>query len=81
VRRIGPAVPTPVLRIDVLRAKGGGLVFCAFPPRPGSRVGFNPATDAMLGAAFARAEARLTADLVAGKGFAAFRALLPGAPA
>jgi hypothetical protein len=56
-------------------------VFCAFPPRPGSRVGFNPATHAMLGAAFARDAARLVADLAAGAPVPAFRALLPEAPA
>ena len=76
-RAIGAAVPAPFLRIDFLRAADGGLVFAEFTPRPGSWAHVNAATDAVLGAAHARAEARLTADLAEGKPFEAFRAVLP----
>lgn len=68
-RRISLAIPAPFMRIDFLRSAEGGLVFCEFTPRPGMFSHFNRETDRLFGAAWLRAEARLLADLVAGRRF------------
>lgn len=68
-RRISLAIPAPFVRIDFLRSAEGPLVFCEFTPRPGMFSRFNPPTNRLFGAAWQRAEARLLADLLAGRRF------------
>lgn len=64
-------IPAPFCRIDFLKA-GGGPVFGEFTPKPGNFHQFDAATDAWLGAEFARARARLMADILDGKTFTEF---------
>lgn len=64
-------IPAPFLRIDFLKSRNGP-VFGEFTPRPGNFHKFDAETDAWLGGEFARARARLTADLLKGKRFLEF---------
>lgn len=66
---VSRALPAPFLRIDFLRAADGRLVFCEFTPRPGRFSLIRPEFDRSFGAPFLRAEARLLADLLAGRHF------------
>ena len=68
-------IPMPFCRIDFLKS-AHGPVFCEFTPKPGNFHQFDTPTDTLLGAEFARARARLTADLLKGKRFEAFDAFV-----
>jgi hypothetical protein len=75
VEGISARLPVPFMRIDFLRGRDG-LMFGEFTPRPGQFHLFAPATDRRLGTDFLRAEGRLVHDLLAGKRFPEFEAIL-----
>jgi hypothetical protein len=75
VEGISARLPVPFMRIDFLRGRSG-LVFGEFTPRPGQFHLFATATDRRLGTDFLRAEGRLMRDLIAGKRFPEFEAIL-----
>ncbi len=64
-------IPAPYIRIDFLRAPDG-LCFCEFTPRTGALGFHNRKRDHKYGKMFHDAEARLAADLIAGKPFNVF---------
>lgn len=69
--KISLEIPAPFMRIDFLKGPKG-LYFCEFTPRPGVVGYFNRKRDQRYGQLFHQAEAKLTADLLAGKKFDAF---------
>ncbi|MCB1499004.1 MAG: hypothetical protein KDK07_04315 [Bauldia sp.] len=71
VEAISAAMPLPFMRIDFLRG-ADRFAFGEFTPRPGDFETYNAATDRMLGDCYLDAEARLYADLLAGKQFPVF---------
>jgi acylphosphatase len=64
-------IPSPFLRIDLLKAKEGP-VFGEFTAKPGNFHQFDAFTDSWLGGEFAQARTRLLADLINGKRFTEF---------
>lgn len=76
---VSSEVPAPFLRIDFLRAsekKRAGMVFGEVTPVPGGYETFNEGFDVQLGRMWAEAEVRLFNDLMEGKEFENFRAVL-----
>lgn len=76
---ISLAVPAPFLRIDLLEADTGPMVG-EFTARPFFWRRFGRKLDLELGDAFIAAEARLQADLMAGKDFATWKAFAADSP-
>ncbi len=74
VENISLEIPAPFIRIDFLRGKDG-LVFGEFTPRPGSTGYLKKEWDQFYGQMYCEAQARLTADLIAGKKFDLFNSI------
>jgi hypothetical protein len=74
VEKLSLQIPVPFMRIDFLRGSAG-LVFDEFTPRPGIIGYFDKKWDQLFGQMFYEAEARLRADLVAGKKFELFNSI------
>lgn len=73
-RKISLETPTPFLRVDFFRDEAGECVLGEITPHPGRYAGgYTPELDFRLGEKFFRAEARLFADMLAGKPFEAYR--------
>jgi hypothetical protein len=70
-KRVSLEIPAPFVRIDFLNGRDG-MYFGEFTPRPGGFDKFDKPSDRRLGHLFLEAEARLTEDLLHGKGFEAF---------
>jgi|SRR5690625_133113 len=75
VENISGKIPAPFIRIDFLRGDQG-LVFGEFTPKPGYYDEFDEQTDKWLGDYFLDAQGRLINDLLNGKQFSEYRALL-----
>ena len=71
-REVSSKFPRPFLRLDCYRTSKG-LYYGEFTPTPGGFEGFNLEWDRILGENYARAQARLTSDLIAGKEFPEYK--------
>lgn len=71
--RISSEIPAPFMRVDFLNG-ARGAVFGEMGAKPGHYEAFDDATDRALGDLFLEADGRLTADLLAGKDFARWKA-------
>lgn len=71
VQKISTAIPFPFMRIDMLNGEDE-LVFGEFTPRPGRYHEFNDYWDRRMGEAWARAQSRITFDMLNGKRFDSF---------
>jgi hypothetical protein len=78
-KQISLTVPAPFLRVDLLDADGGPMVG-EFTPRPFFWRRFGRKLDLEMGDAFIAAEARLQADLLAGKDFAIWKEFVKNTP-
>lgn len=76
IRAVSLELPVPFTRIDVYKAKDG-VVFGEFTHTPGNFEGFSLDHDRRLGEMYTRAQARLAADMFAGKRFESFRRAAP----
>ncbi len=74
VEQISREIPAPFVRIDMLRGERE-LVFGEFTPRDGNFENYPSEWDRRMGEAWARAEGRIIADVMAGKRFEAFQAV------
>lgn len=74
-KRISLALPAPYIRVDLLTSNEGPVLM-ELTARPGVLHLFDRTTDQALGEALLRAEARLEADLLAGKEFKAYAKFL-----
>lgn len=77
VEQLSREIPAPFMRIDMLRGEDD-LVFGEFTPRDGKFHTYSTMWDRRMGEAWARAEARLIGDVIAGKRFDAFAEVWTG---
>ncbi|WP_024355085.1 ATP-grasp fold amidoligase family protein [Brevundimonas naejangsanensis] len=80
IQAVSRELPVPFTRIDVYKSKNG-VVFGEFTHTPGNFEGFSLEHDRRLGEMYTRAQARLAADMFAGKRFEAFRKAAPAGTA